>query len=399
MGIFMKISFKSLAFVLFAFHGLTILLGAQESESLESLEQKFNDLEKRVSRFLQSDADTGEEAPATPPEAPSSQPVPALPEVPSPQIPAPAPPLPGTPPSQENDNQAQAGPIFTPVPQGDAGQDPADSSSPSDFDSLKESLDTVVRELEKSKEIISELTESGELDEFSSDLSPDLTAPSPSYSNSHEGQIGAYYTGLRYSYGYNSTPNSFEDSSHSLHILHRQPIGELFYWGLGAGIISVKRSDWKATDYSGPNPRTVSIPAHTAYEIRANALIVLHKQFNFNNKVINSIDPFISLNLNSSYQFENEYPSSYTYGYGYGIGIEIMFFNSFSVIPGFGKGKFWRDWVDSIPNTSTFEGTSSDWSIAINYFFQNGGFLGLDFWQSNKSPWKGIALTYAFDYN
>ena len=389
----MKISFKSLAFVLFAFHGLTILLGAQESESLESLEQKFNDLEKRVSRFLQSDADTGEEAPATPPEAPSSQPVPALPEVPSPQVPAPAPPLPGTPPSQENDNQAQADPIFTPVPQGDAGQDPADSSSPSDFDSLKESLDTVVRELEKSKEIISELTESGELDGFSSDLSPDLTAPSPIYSSSHEGRVGAYYTGLGYAYNYDT--DNTEWNVHSLFLYQTQPINDFIHWGFGVDVSMINRPDTAGWDDYG---NIVKVPSHTAYEVGANLLLGLNKQFNFQNRFINSIDPYVFVNAPIAYEFENEYKSDFSWGWDLGIGIEIMFFDTFSILPCYGKKNREAQHIDSV--YSTTRAYEWEWrGIDLNYFFDNGGFLALEFYQNIDSSTKGINLIYAFNYN
>ena len=211
---------------------------------------------------------------------------------------------------------------------------------------------------------------------------------------SSQGKIGSYYVGLDYLRAWN---NEYDVTHNGLNVFGRIANSPHLDFTFAVGLA------WSDTE-GGPNKiymdgygRSFYFPKHNRWSMGADIGLTLHKQFDLQNSVVNSIDPFIGLGVPLDYYFETEYDvmSYVRYGLGYSIGAEFVVFDSFSIIPAYHIGNFW--YSDETENDyDKVESTSI--GIEFCYFMANGKRVSLRFSQARETDWKGLTFSFFGDF-
>ena len=220
-------------------------------------------------------------------------------------------------------------------------------------------------------------------------------AQKPALNEKNEpGKIGSYYTGFQYVHGWN---NEYDVTHNGLNIFGRIVNSPHLDFTLGVGLASSDNLGGPNRIYTDGYGRSFYFPKHNRWSMRANIGLTLHKQFDLQNSVVNSIDPFIGLGVPLDYYFESEYEvaSATRYGLKYSIGAEFVVFDSFSIIPAYHLRHLWSS--DSMGNSSGKE-VRPDIGIEFCYFMANGKRVSLNYSQESKTDWTGLTFSFFGDF-
>jgi hypothetical protein len=401
----------------------------ETSLSLEQIKQRIELLDRKLSKLSQEANPTGEQP--LPANMDPSGPKPTHPDLYQGPLAAPSPPLEDVS-NTVNDNEGipKVGKANARIENYPASNPPANSRTSPNLDTkdIRQRSKRIIEKLKGSggasifsKESVPSASHSPINPSQSKQSSPKESFPSASHSSinssqskqtsskesvpsashsskksrqSSQGKIGSYYVGFNYLRSWN---NEYDVTHNGLNVFGRIANSPHLDFTFAVGLA------WSDTE-GGPNNiytdgygRSFYFPKHNRWSMGADIGLTLHKQFDLQNSVVNSIDPFIGLGVPLDYYFETEYDvmSYVRYGLRYSIGAEFVVFDSFSIIPAYHIGNFW--YSDETENDyDKVESTSI--GIEFCYFMANGKRVSLRYSQARETDWKGLTFSFFGDF-
>jgi hypothetical protein len=384
-----------------------LLFADETSLSLEQIKQRIELLDRKLSKLNQEVSPEFEQP--RPADMDPSGPKPTHPDLYQGPLAVPSPPLEDVSNTViDNEGIPKVGKANARIENYPASDPPANSRTSPNLDTKD------IRK--RSKRIIEELKGSGGASTFSRESVPSAShstrdssqskqssskesVPSASHSSkksrqSSQGKIGSYYVGFNYLRAWN---NEYDVTHNGLNVFGRIANSPHLDFTFGVGLAWSDTEGGTNTIYTDGYGRSTYLPKHNRWQIRADIGLTLHKQFDLQNSVVNSIDPFIGLSVPLDYYFETEYDvmSFARYGLKYSIGAEFVVFDSFSIIPAYNLRHLWLS--DEAGNSSG-KIERPDIGIEFCYFMTNGKRVSLEYSQETNTDWTGLTFSFFGDF-